>query len=82
LTRHSRQLLADAYLETGISDTHNLDHELDGPIFQHAMDEDIDLNEDDNFTDSVDKSTEEMIYRFGSFRVSLISSMLTEVLLA
>ena len=59
MTRHSRQVLADAYLETGISDTHNLD---DGPIFQHAPDEDIGPNEDDDCTDSIDKSMEEILY--------------------
>ena len=54
LTRYSRQLLADAYLETGAGDTRDFNSELDflsqsdpGPNFQHTLDEDIDPDEDD-----------------------------------
>jgi len=66
LTRHSRQLLADAYLESGVSDTHNLESELDFPVPIFAPDdlhEEIDHDEDDDFTDLDDKKTEEIIYR-------------------
>ena len=65
LTRHSRQLLADAYLEAGV-DTHNLDSELDFQpdpelIFQHQhAEEDIDSDEDEDFTNE----SAELIYRY------------------
>lgn len=68
MTRHSRQLLADAHLETGVD---NPDSEFDfhpdpGPIFQHAPeDEDFDPDEEDVAgDDSVDKRTEEIIHRY------------------
>jgi hypothetical protein len=87
LTRHSRQLLADAYLETGIGDTHDFDSELLLPDtglpisqHQHAFDEDIDSDSDDDTNESVDKRTEEIIYRC-VFLVLLLST-LTEILQA
>jgi len=68
LTHHSRQLLAESYLEAGVSDTQNWDSELDfishsgpGVTFQHAPDEDDDRDEDDNGDNDI---TEEIIYGF------------------
>ena len=84
LTHHSCQLIAEAHLETGTSGTHHFDSELDGdlgPIFQHALDQDDDPNEDINPNeddDSVYKRTEEIISR-SVFKVLLLSK-LTEVL--
>jgi hypothetical protein len=62
LTRHSRQLLAESYLEAGVSDTHNLDSDP-GVIFQHAADEDNDRDEDGDEDDVEDDDFAE-IYRF------------------
>ena len=68
LTRHSRQLLAESYLEAGVSDPQNLESDLDflnhsdpGVTFQHAPDEDNDHDEDDDGDDDI---TEEMIYEY------------------
>jgi hypothetical protein len=76
LTRHSRQLLAESYLEAGVSGPQNWDAELDflsqadpGVTFQHAPDE-------DNEHDGDDDDMEEVIYGF-VFQFSLLSSMLT-----
>jgi hypothetical protein len=72
LNRHSRQLLADAYLESGFADTSEPDP---GLIFQplHALDEDIGPDDDnDDLTDEdIDERTEEIIYRY-VFQVSLL----------
>jgi hypothetical protein len=64
LTRHSRQLLAESYLEAGVSDPQNLESEFDflshSDTFQHAPDEDNDHDEDED----EDDFTEEAIYEF------------------
>ena len=66
MTRHSRQLLADAYLKSGFADTSEPEP---GLIFQphHARDDDIDPdNDNDNDdlnNDDIDIRTEEIIYR-------------------
>jgi hypothetical protein len=80
LTRHSRQLLAESYLEAGVSDRQNWDSELDflsqadpGVTFQHAPDEDDEHDEDN---DGDNDNMEEVIYGF-VFQFSLLSSMLT-----
>ena len=71
-TQHSRQLLAESYLEAGGSHPQNLESEFDflshSDTFQHAPDEDNgDENEDDDFT-------EEVIYGF--VLISSLCSML------
>lgn len=70
LTRHSRQLLAESYLESGVSDPQNWDSGLDflgqadsGVTFQHALDEDNDHDED-NDEDGDNDNTEELLYGF------------------
>lgn len=62
LTRHSRQLLAESYLEAGFSDLHNLDSELDflghsePGVFQ--PDEDNDHEGDDDLSEEIIYDTE------------------------
>lgn len=64
LTHHSCQLLAESYLEAGVSDIHNLDSDP-GVIFQHVADGDNDYDEDNDEDEAEDEdSSEEMIYRF------------------
>ena len=72
MIHHSCQSLADAYLESGFTDTSEPDPGLN---FQphHAPDDDIDPDNYDNDlnNEDIDKRTEEIIYRY-VFQVSLL----------